>query len=180
MVEREIKLEYPSLEAARAAVGALGLPPLRPRRLQDDALYDTVDGALRGRQCALRLRLDGGHAILTFKGTPEPGLMKVRPEFETSVGDTDRTRAILGALGYGVVFRYQKYREEFGDASCVVAIDETPVGVFVELEGQADRITALADRLGFAPGQYLTASYARLHAERREARGLGPDMLFPA
>ena len=180
MVEREIKLEYPSLEAARAAIGTLGLPPLRPRRLQDDALYDTPEGTLRARQCALRLRLDGDASIITFKGTPEPGLMKVRPELETSTGDAATTRAILEALGYHVAFRYQKYREEFGDATCVVAIDETPVGVFVELEGQEARITELATALGFSPSQYLTMSYARLHAERAQALGLGPHMTFPA
>lgn len=180
MVEREIKLEYPSVEAARAAIGTLGLPPIRPRRLQDDALYDTPDGSLRARNCALRLRLDGPVSIVTFKGPPEAGPMKVRPEFETSTGDPARTQAIFEALGYRVAFRYQKYREEFGDATCVVAIDETPVGVFVELEGQAERITALADALGFSPVQYLTSSYARLHAERGAALGLGPHMLFPA
>ena len=180
MVEREIKLEYPSLEAARAAIGALGLPPLHLRRLQDDALYDTADGSLRARQCALRLRRDGDATHITFKGPPEPGVMKVRPEFETSTGDPVTTHAILDALGYRIVFRYQKYREEFGDATCVVAIDETPVGVFVELEGQAERIVALASALGFTPSQYLTASYASLHGSRGEALGLGPHMLFPA
>ncbi len=180
MVEREIKLEYPSLEAARAAVGTLGLPLLRPRRLQDDALYDTSDGRLRLQRCTLRLRLDGPTGIVTYKGPPEPGLMKVRAEFETSVGDPVRTRLILEALGYAVTFRYQKYREEFGDAACIVSIDETPVGVFMELEGDAGRITALAERLGFGPSQYLTASYAQLHTERGAAHGLGPHMLFPA
>ena len=178
MIEREIKLEYPSVEAARAAVGALGLPDLRPRRLQDDALYDTPDGSLRGRGCALRLRRDGDHSIITFKGRPEPGVMKVRPELETGTGDAATTAAIFEALGYRVAFRYQKFRQEFGDASCIVSIDETPVGVFVELEGEADRITTLAEALGFAPDRYLTASYAGLHAQRGRALGLGPDMLF--
>lgn len=178
MVEREIKLEYPSVEAARAAVGALGLPPLRPRRLQDDALYDTAEGTLRARGCALRLRRDGDATIVTFKGPVEPGPMKVRPEFETGTADATATRAIFEALGYRVAFRYQKYREEFGDAQCVVSIDESPVGVFVELEGDADRIAALAERLGFPPDAYVTASYYRLHQERATARGLGADMLF--
>ena len=180
MVEREIKLEFPSVEAARAAIGALGLPVLRRRRLQDDALYDTSAGTLRARSCALRLRRDGELSVITFKGPPEPGVMKVRPEMETSTGDADKTRAIFEALGYLVVFRYQKYREEFDGRSCVVALDETPVGVFVELEGEANRITALAEALGYTPARYLTASYAQLHAERRGDLGLGPDMLFSA
>ncbi len=180
MLEREIKLEFPSLEAARVAVRALGLPVLHERRLQDDTLYDLPDTPLRTRGCALRLRRDDGTGIVTFKGPVEPGPMKVRPEVETTVGDDAKMQAILEALGFAPVFRYQKYREEFGDARCVVTIDDTPVGVFVELEGEAERIAALADALGFGPEAYVTLSYFRLHQQRASALGLGAHMLFPA
>ncbi|MGI8672431.1 MAG: class IV adenylate cyclase [Luteitalea sp.] len=179
MVEREIKLEFTSVEAARAAVGALGLQALRPRRLQDDALYDQPGGSLQQRGVTLRLRLDGDDGVLTWKGPLQPGPMKTRPEIESTIGDPDALRRILEALGYGVVFRYQKYRQEYGEPSCIVAIDETPVGVFVEIEGEASRISATAARLGCTAADYLTVSYAGLHQERGRSRGLGPHMLFP-
>ena len=150
MIEREIKLEYPSVEAARAAVGALGLPALRPRRLQDDALYDTPDGSLRARNCALRLRRDG-HQRHHLQGHASARRHEGAARNRDRTGDAARTQAILEALGYRVAFRYQKYREEFGDASCVVAIDETPVGIFVELEGEADRITGWPRPLASRP-----------------------------
>ena len=53
-------------------------------------------------------------------------------------------------------------------------IDETPIGTFLEIEGDAAGITAAAEALGFAPADYLTGSYAALFAE---AGGKG-DMVF--
>ena len=61
--------------------------------------------------------------------------MKLREEIETVIGDGETMLRCFEQLGYGVWFRYQKYREEYALSDVIVAIDETPVGVFVEVEG---------------------------------------------
>ena len=75
MLEREVKIRVPDPDRARAALLSVGAVPLRPRRLQDDALYDTTDGSLRARRSVLRLRIEPGQAYVTFKGPVQPGLM---------------------------------------------------------------------------------------------------------
>ena len=77
-LEREIKLRFSSPEDARAAVLAAGATPLRGRRLQDDCLLDTPDGALRARGSTLRVRIESGHSLVTYKGPVRPGDKKVR------------------------------------------------------------------------------------------------------
>jgi adenylate cyclase class 2 len=149
--------------------------PLRPRRRQHDVLVDTAEGRLQAGGTALRVRADGERAFLTFKGPVLPEPLKAREEIETEAGSADALLALLAALGYRPAFRYEKYREEYAANGAVVAIDETPIGTFVELEGEAPAIHALAARLGFGAADYVTASYRALFI----ASGTpGPDMLF--
>lgn len=150
------------------------------RRLQRDVLLDTPDRALVSRGCALRVRDDGGRAVLTFKGPIVPGVLKVREELETAAGSADGLLAILAALGFAPVFRYEKRREEFVIPGAVVAIDETPIGTFVEIEGEADAIHAAAGRLGFTAADYVTASYRQLYVDSLPAGAAPGDMVFPA
>jgi len=79
-----------------------------------------------------------------------------------------------------VWFRYQKYREEFALEDVIVAVDETPVGTFVEIEGGDRGITELALALGRSPADYLLDSYRRLYMLDCERRGVrsGEMMLF--
>lgn len=84
MVEREVKLRFESPDEARAAILAAGAAPLRCRRLQEDALFDTEDEILRRRRCALRVRTEAGKSLLTFKGPVQPGTMKIRDEYKQS------------------------------------------------------------------------------------------------
>jgi adenylate cyclase class 2 len=181
MLEREIKLPYPSAAAARDALLAAGATPLRARRLQDDALLDTADELLRRRSCALRVRSDGGKSIVTFKGPIQPGMMKLREELETVVGDGEVMRHIFAELGFHVWFRYQKYREEYAAEDVVIAVDETPVGVFVEMEGGEQAILTMAAAVGRTPADFILDSYRSLFLQRqREFAIEGRDMVFAA
>src|SRR5215210_6772115 len=161
-IEREIKLRFESADEARAAIVAAGATPLLGRRLQEDALLDSPSEELRQRRCVLRVRMEGGKSRLTFKGPVQPGPMKLREELETVVGDGEMLLRVLEELGFQVWFRYEKYREEFTLEDVIVAIDETPLGVFVEIEGTEPGIDAMAAALGKGPSEYVLDSYRGL------------------
>jgi adenylate cyclase, class 2 len=178
-LEREIKLRFADAGSARMAVLAAGAAPLRCRRLQEDSLLDTSEDLLRRRRCVLRVRVESGKSYITFKGPVQPSLMKVREELETLVGDGPLLIRMLEELGFYVWFRYEKYREEFVLDEVVVAVDETPVGTFVEIEGGSRGIEEMAVALGRTPDDYLVDSYRRLYLIDCERRGVPPsDMLF--
>jgi len=179
MIEREIKLLFESPAEARAAILATGAAPLRCRRLQEDAMFDTGDESLRRRGCALRVRSESGRSLLTFKGPIQPGRMKTREEHETVVSDGEVLTRVLEALGLHVWFRYQKFREEFAAEDATIALDETPIGTFVEIEGGERAIEHMAQALGRDASDFLLDSYRGLFLRRREQYGLtGAHMMF--
>src|SRR5512132_1113993 len=180
-LEREIKLRFATVDEAREAVLATGATPLFGRRLQEDALLDTEDEELRRKRCVLRVRMENGKSRLTYRGPVPQPCMSVREELETVVGDGEALLCVFGALGLHVWFRYEKYREEFAHEDVIVAIDETPVGVFVEIEGSEQGIAEMTAALGRTPADYIVDSYRALFLQNREALGLdGPDMVFDA
>jgi adenylate cyclase class 2 len=181
VLEREVKLHFRSADEARTAVLAAGASPLRSRRLQEDALFDTADETLRRRGCALRVRTESGRSLVTFKGPVQAGPMKLREEHETVVGDGEVLMRIFEVLALKVWFRYQKYREEYSAAELTIAIDETPVGTFVEIEGGEAAILAMTQALGRTPADFILDSYYRLFMKLRAQFGLtGDQMIFPA
>jgi adenylate cyclase class 2 len=116
---------------------------------------------------------------VTFKGPVQPSVMKLREEQETLVGDGEVLLTIFGELGLHIWFRYEKYREEFAHEDVIVAIDETPVGVFVEIEGGEQGIDTMAALLGRTRADYILESYRSLFLQHRDALGLtSSDMVF--
>ena len=178
MLEREVKLAFDSPEQARAAITAARATLLRSRRLQHDVLFDTADQQLRQRGCALRIRFEDGAGVATFKGPVMPGAMKLREEHESKVDDPGALRRVLEGLGYRPWFIYEKFREEYALPEVVAAIDETPVGTFVELEGTEPAILVATQLIGRTPADFILASYRTLFLERRAESGTN-DMVFP-
>ena len=179
MIEREVKLRFASPDEARSAILTAGGTPLRSRRLQEDALLDTEDESLRQRRCVLRIRTEAGKSLLTFKGPVLPGSMKVRDEHETVISDGEVLQHVLEELGLHVWFRYEKYREEYAAEDVTIAVDETPVGTFVEIEGGEDGILRMTLALGRTPSDFVLDSYRGLFVRHREEFGLtGQNMVF--
>jgi adenylate cyclase class 2 len=174
-IETEIKLKVASVEAAREALARIGAQATRARHIEDNLLFDFEGKVLRGRGHVLRLRETPSGAVLTFKGPYRiEGGLKSREEIEAGSADGSALRAILNRLGFVPVFRYQKYRETFAWQGQEIVLDETPIGIFLEIEGDTPGIHAAATALGFAPSDYVTDSYAALF---RASGGTG-DMLF--
>jgi adenylate cyclase, class 2 len=178
-VEREIKLRYASAAEARQAILDTGATSVRGRRLQEDCLLDTADEQLRQQRCVLRIRVEQGRSLLTYKGPVQPSRWKLREERETIVADGETLLYILERLGFSVWFRYQKHREEFGARDAIIALDETPIGTFVEIEGSETAITEVAGALGRTEADYLLDSYYRLYAQHCAEHGVSvTNMVF--
>jgi adenylate cyclase class 2 len=182
MIETEIKLRWEGDAAsARAHIEAGGYRASSPRILEADQLFDRASGDLRLGGQVLRLRISGDKFTVTYKGPyeAEAGPYKSREEIEFDVTSSVAFEMVLARLGYQRAFRYEKYRTKFAAGAGIITLDETPIGVFVELEGPKYWIDATARGLGFGPDKYLTASYASLYGEHRAAHAEAPaDMIF--
>ncbi len=180
--EVEIKLRVGDPRSARRALRALGFRVSQPREFEHNTLFDTAGGSLRRRGLMLRLRTTGGEAVLTFKSRSMPSAFyKIRREVETRIASPAAAREILLCLGFSPSFRYEKYRtrltrrHERGE----VALDETPIGTFLELEGRPGWIRRVARGLGWTPREFITGTYAELYQEwRRRNRAPARAMVF--
>jgi adenylate cyclase class 2 len=180
--EIEIKLPSSGVEEARRRLRAAGFLVAKKRVFEKNTLYDTTATELRHSSRLLRIRQTGKSYKLTYKGAPEPGKHKSREEIETDIADGPALDAILARLRYLPVFRYEKFRTEFQrrGSEGIATLDETPIGTYLELEGDPEWIDNMARTLGYEEKDYITASYARLFFEWRQHTGATADnMLFP-
>ena len=178
-IERELKFADVDHGEMRDRLLDLEAEKQGPPSLEDNWIFDLDDHLSKGGSL-LRLRVDRRGSRLTFKGPASyEGRVKVRREIETGVANVEAARGILESLGYGLVRRYQKYREEWLLGSVVSALDHTPIGDFAELEG--DGCEKVAVRCGLDPETAERRNYLRLYADYLSTHPEAPrDMVFEA
>jgi adenylate cyclase class 2 len=194
-VETEVKLRVPDQPRLLRQLARLKAKLIRARVHEMNTLYDTAEGNLARHGQMLRIRMErparGSYlevrvhkivrgnvkkrAWLTFKGpvkgtrASDRGQYKVREEHEVRIFDDREMHRILEALGLRPWFRYEKFRSTFSlprMKGLQVVLDETPIGLFLELEGEREEIDRAAELLGFGPSDYISKSYGALFMER--------------
>jgi adenylate cyclase, class 2 len=196
--EVEIKLQVTDVGALLRRLKQLHARMDVPRTYESNTLYDTPKKNLARKGQLIRIRVEkpspssnrsksGRPAtfILTYKGPARSSKahkrFKVREEVEVNVSG-DGIAQILTALGLRPIFRYEKFRTTYtlpGIRNLKIEIDETPIGIFLELEGAPSAIDRAARRLGYAREDYITATYSGLYLAYCRRQGQKPgDLLF--
>jgi len=178
--EIEVKLLFESPDSARSSLERIGARVVHERTFEDNIVYDDDRGRLVAAGQLLRLRRWGGAATLTFKAPVEGRHRhKVREEHETAVERPEELERILLGLGFLPIYRYQKYRTLYALGALHACVDETPLGCFVELEGEPADIDRAASSMGLGPDDYVLATYRDLHEQHARSRGERPgDLVF--
>jgi adenylate cyclase, class 2 len=179
--ETEVKFQIADLSALTRALKRAGFRQVTPPTHEMNVLYDLPGQKLRRRGELLRLRKYGDQWVLTHKSKSTAGRHKIRLELETLVENGEQMDAILRALGYAPTFRYEKYRAEWSDGAGHVVLDQTPIGVFGEIEGTPRWIDRTARALRIQLADYITHTYADLFFRwKRKTRSKATEMTFRA
>jgi adenylate cyclase class 2 len=192
--ETEIKLRVDDLDVLIGKLNRLGART-NGRVFERNTLFDTPDADFRRRGRLLRLRVEAparspiiaagpAGAILTSKQAAPASVAagyKQNLESEIAVAEPQRWFAQMRALGLRPAFRYEKFRSRFRLGRLHLDLDETPVGTFLELEGDPRRIDRAAHALGYSRRDYIRGTYWDLYAADCRRRGKIPRaMVFGA
>ncbi len=163
MVETEVKIRVNDIDSLKDKILALDARIEKERHYEENTLYDLPTQSLFKKRQALRLRTTGQKAFLTFKGPPEKSRkFKIREEYETEVKNEKQLRKILKSLGFIPVFNYQKHRTIFRRKKLKICLDETVIGMFMELEGERNEIVKFTDALGISKKEFIKLDYIQL------------------
>jgi adenylate cyclase, class 2 len=170
--ETEVKFCVFNLLQLEVSFRELDTHLFAPRTLEVNLRFDTSSGDLTREGRVLRLRRDD-LARLTYKDKSQniEGALS-RREIEFVVNNFDSAKQFIEALGYEVVFIYEKYRTTVEYKGAHIMLDELPYGNFIEIEGELEMLRPIAEELHLDWGKAIPASYHALFECLYQTRGL--------
>lgn len=168
-VEIEAKMKVDSFDAIRAKLAEIGAVR-QGEAMETNVFFDTDDRSLLAADKGLRLRttqpLPSGPAkhTITFKGPRQHGPLKSRDETELGATDAKDAIALLEVLGFRKILSFEKKRQTWKLADCLVELDELPhLGLYVEVEGpKEESVMKVRDSLQLSSRPIIKASYVAL------------------
>jgi adenylate cyclase, class 2 len=171
-IETEVKIRVADKERFERNLQRLGFTRATPRTFERNTLYDTPERTLRKSRQILRIREYAGKWVLTHKSIPEDEdpeeRHKRRLETETAVEDGPALANIFEVLGLRPAFVYEKWRTEWSDTQGHIVLDETPLGLYAEIEGPAEWIDAVTRQLDVGEKEFIKLSYGRIFENWRD------------
>lgn len=181
-VEIELKflIRLDDIKKITAFLKKKGFRITQKRTYEKTVMYDNPQQLMRATDGRIRIRIIGKSCEFSYKKPLTRKGIKKEEEYEVVVSDFSKLEKILEKMDFKPVSSYERYRTRLEKDHIEVTIDEYPFALFVEIEGEEEKIKKLAQELGFSLENNLTDSCDTLFQKWRSKKGLPfkPHMRF--
>ena len=172
MIEVEVKARAPEDMAER--IVAMGAALLVVEN-HHDLYFNSPLTDFKASDEALRIRIKGEGARLTYKGPKLDQTTKSRLELTVKIDDPMQMEQILSTLGFVLSAQVRKRRSKYSYEGVILALDDVEgLGSFVEVEAEGEgncavqrqKVLSILNRLGLSKS--IRSSYLELLEEKKK------------
>jgi adenylate cyclase class 2 len=184
MIEIEVKASVKDPKQLERSLIGFGATPIGIET-QSDTYYNAPYRDFGKTDEALRIRVEDGKSILTYKGPKMDKVSKTRKEVQTEIKDLDGMGNILSSLGFVPVATVSKKRKNFRIGDFFISLDEVrDLGNFIEVEidvkdsrnfqEKVEIIFKFMGKLGISRESSIRKSYLEMILEKKEGSNFSP------
>lgn len=163
MKEIEVKVVVKDFKEIKKKLKELGAKKKCQKTFEKNILFDHKNLKIKEKNFILRLRKFGKSNLLTLKTSAKGKKdFKVREEINILVEDFEKMKEIFNKLGFFEAFYYEKYREDYIYNGLNISLDKTPIGNYVEIEGDYEKILDFLKKINVKLKETISLSYLQL------------------
>ena len=187
MIEIEVKAWVEDPKQLERSIIEFGATPIGIQ-MQADTYYNAPYRDFGKTDEALRIRVEEGKSVLTYKGPKMDKVSKTRKEVETEIKDIDGMGNILSSLGFFPVATVSKKRKNFRIGDFFISLDEVRnLGNFIEIEiavkdsknfqEKVESIFKFMGKLGITRESTIRKSYLEMILEKNKGDVFSPSVM---